>query len=119
MKRSGHRIDCDKTPTLGNGTKDAWNDTICETPPQNMATIVTVYYNMRSKQPTHEYKRWMPNMLQAMDPVIICDPTSAIDNTLPLYWYGGTLLLEDGCAQNLEREDYTNADARGHSQESI
>ena len=86
-KRSGHHIDCDKTPTLGNGTKDVWNDTICETPPQNMATIVTVYYNMRSKQPTHEYKRWMPNMLQAMDPVIICDPTSAIDNTLPLYWW--------------------------------
>ena len=56
-------------------------------------------------------------MLQAMDPVIICDPTSDIDNTLPLYWwyspFGGWMYTK------FEREDYTNADAKGHSQESI
>lgn len=45
--------------------------------------------------------------------------TQRLPLTIRSHSIGGTLLLEDGCAQNLEREDYTNADARGHSQESI
>ena len=42
-----------------------------ESPPPNLATVVTAYYDMPSKHGFLEYSHWFDNMLSATDPMII------------------------------------------------
>jgi len=82
--RRAHRIDVDQTPTI-NDTYYLWNGTQCESPPKGMATIVTAYYDLKSKHPREQYEAWIQNMIKATDPMIIfVDPTSDYFNWWPM-----------------------------------
>lgn len=48
-----------------------WNGTLYEKPIQSLATIVTAYYDIKSKHPAEQYKSWFENLLGATDPMII------------------------------------------------
>lgn len=48
-----------------------WNSTRYEAPPKGLATVVTAYYDLKSKHPIHQYEGWFHKMLSATDPMII------------------------------------------------
>lgn len=77
-----HRIDVDQTATDGD-THYTWNGIRCESPPKNLATIVTAYYDVPSKHPMQQYEAWFQNILAATDPMVIF---VAPDNDYKSWW---------------------------------
>ena len=76
------RPSANQTPTI-DGAHYLWNGTQCESPPKGMATVVTAYYDLKSKHPRHQYEEWIQNMIKASDSMIIfIDPTSDY-----FYWW--------------------------------
>ena len=79
------------TTTLTNNTNGTpyyyyynymWNNgttkTKCEAPPKGLATVVTAYYDLKSKHPREQYEGWIRNILRATDPMVIfIDPTNS------------------------------------------
>jgi hypothetical protein len=48
-----------------------WNSSRYEAPPKGLATVVTAYYDLKSKHPIQQYAGWFQKMLSATDPMII------------------------------------------------
>ena len=86
--RQGHRFgvqDQTSTEIDENSNTYLFNErTKCKRPIKGLATIVTAYYDIPSKHPTSRYEKWIPNLLQASDPMVIfIDPTSDYKNWWP------------------------------------
>ena len=57
----------------GSVTKEYYvhNKTEMELPPNGLATVVTCMFYVKAKHGRHEYKNWIPLMLEATDPMVI------------------------------------------------